>query len=208
MPAVPETRNSLVLRLRDAEDVDAWDEFLAVYEPLVYHLARKKGLQHADAEEIVQEVMLTVSRAVGAWVVDPKRGRFRAWLFAIARNLMINWLTRRKPGAIGSGDTAVMKLLKEHCDPSCEETAEFDLEYRRQVFRWVAERVRTQVKERTWEAFWLSSVEDQPIEQVAESLGITVGAVYVARSRVAGRLRSEASRFENVAAEGPCGSDS
>ena len=193
---VPETRNSLILRLPDMRDVEAWDQFVAIYEPLVYRLARARGFQHADAQEIVQEVLVAVSRAVGRWDPDPARGRFRDWLFRIARNLMINFLTRRKHLPIGSGDSQIAELLENQIDATCEESATFDLEYRREVFRWAAERVRDQVKERTWNAFWMTSVEGRAIAEVAGELKMSVGAVHIARSRVLGRLRETVKTLE------------
>ena len=193
---LPDTRASLILRLSDARDVEAWDEFIAIYRPLVCRLARRQGLQHADAEELAQEVLLVVSRAVDRWTPDPKLGRFRDWLFRIARNLTINFLTRRKHRPIGAADSGVAAFLDCRCAPAGEDSALFDLEYRREVFRWASDRVRGDVKPRTWDAFWMSSVDGAPIKEVADRLGMTVGSVYIARSRVMAALRDKAREFE------------
>ncbi|WP_298865551.1 sigma-70 family RNA polymerase sigma factor [uncultured Gimesia sp.] len=195
---VPDTRNSLILRLPDKRDVEAWDRFVSIYEPLVYRLARTKGLQDADAREIVQEVLVAVSRAIEQWEFDPERGRFRDWLFRIARNLMIKYLTRRKYRPIGTGDSRIANMLEQQADPVCaeEESELFDLEYRREVFRWAAEQVQEQVKERTWQAFWLSSIEGHETEDVARELKMSVGAIHIARSRIRSRLREAIKKLE------------
>lgn len=193
---IPETRNSLIFRLSDKQDVEAWVQFVEIYEPLVYRLARSRGLQDADSREIVQEVLIAVASAVERWDPDPKLGRFRDWLFGIARNLMIKFLTRRKHRPLGTGDSAVAELLNQQVDPDNDESVSFDLEYRREVFRWAANRVRDQVSESTWQAFWLTSVEEHPIVEAAENLCLTVGAVHIARSRIRGRLRVMVQQFE------------
>lgn len=195
---VPDTRQSLILRLPDRHDIDAWDQFVAIYEPLVYRLARARGLQDADAHEVVQEVLLAVSKAVDRWDPDSERGRFRDWLFRIARNFVINYLTRKKYRSIGTGDSAIHSLLHNQVVEGADLSNDFDLEYRREIFHFAAQSVRRQVKLRTWQAFWRTAVEGADIALTASELQMTSGAVHIARSRVLSRLRTEVQRFEDI----------
>lgn len=192
MPSPPETRASLILRLPDAADVAAWDEFVALYGPLVYRLARRKGIQPADADDLVQEVFSSVAESVADWLDRTDRGPFRAWLFRIARNTAINFLTRprHRPMSRG-GETSQLDEFAADDDA----TDEFELEFKREAFRRAAEEVRERVSEQTWEAFWLTSVETQSIAEAADQLGMSVGAVYIARSRVMKKLRDQVARF-------------
>jgi RNA polymerase sigma factor (sigma-70 family) len=185
----PETRPSLLVRLRDRQDEVAWGEFLEIYEPLIYRLARRKGFQDADAAELTQEVLLAVSSAINRWDPDPARGSFRGWLFTIARNLMINLLAKQRREISASGESGMRELLERQAAPNGQETSLFDTEYKREVFAWAARRVRGELLEQTWRAFWMTSVEGRAIKEVAETLGVRVGVVYAARSRVMARLR-------------------
>src|SRR5215471_15678724 len=144
MHEFPDTRQSLLVRIRDASDQRAWAEFVELYEPVVYRLARSRGLQHADALDLVQDVLSAVGGAIEDWDPDPARGQFRAWLFQIARNLAINALTRGGRGR-GSGDTEMLKLLHNVPAAADSEMTLFELEYRREAFSRAAAIVRQEV---------------------------------------------------------------
>jgi RNA polymerase sigma factor (sigma-70 family) len=194
-----DTRNSLLLRLPDKADIDAWDQFVSIYQPLVFRLARSKGFQDADANDIVQEVLLAVSNSIHRWDQDPTKGRFRDWLCRIARNLMINFLTRRKHLPLGQGGSELVRLLNDCIDSSVEESQssrEFDLEYRRQIYISAAHRVQNDVRPKTWEAFHKTSIECMGIAETSRALQMSEGAVVVARCRVLARLRDAVQRLE------------
>jgi RNA polymerase sigma factor (sigma-70 family) len=190
---VPDTKVSLILHLPQASDVDAWREFIDVYEPFILRLARSRGLQEDDARELVQRVMLAVARAVDRWKPDAERGRFRAWLFRIARNQLINLLASEKIDRPHGGTTHV-QLLQQLVD-SRDSNQEVELDYKREMFRYAAARVKQVVQPATWQAFWSVAVLEQPAIAVAENLKMTVGAVYIARSRVISRMRDEVQRL-------------
>jgi RNA polymerase sigma-70 factor (ECF subfamily) len=185
----PETRETLIRRLPDAADAEAWDLFVEIYGPLLYRLARARGMQPADADDFVQEVFTAVARNIERYVADDDRGPFRAWLFRIASNLAINFLTRLKHRRLGTGDSQVARMLANQPAASADSSLLFAGEYRRELFRWAAERVRGQVSERQWLAFWRTSVEDRPVAEVARELAMSVGSVYIARCRITKRIR-------------------
>jgi RNA polymerase sigma-70 factor (ECF subfamily) len=192
----PETRETLIQRLPNAADVEAWDVFLEIYEPLLFRLARGRGMQPADAEDFVQEVLTAVARNVEGWVASENRGPFRAWLFRIAHNLGVNFVTRPKHRRLGTGSSQIAQMLQEVPAASADSSEIFRKEYRRELFRWAAERVRDQTSERQWLAYWRTTVEDRPIAEVAEEFAMSVGAIWVARSRIAKRIRETIHRHE------------
>lgn len=150
-------------------------------------LALAKGLQHADAEDVAQQVFGSVARAVDRWQPDAERARFRTWLTTIARNAIVNALSRRAPDR-ASGDTAERELLAECAADSAESQMLLD-ESRREVFQWAARRVRKEFEPPTWDAFWLTAVEGREVVEAAAALNKQPGAIYAARSRVMRRLR-------------------
>jgi RNA polymerase sigma factor (sigma-70 family) len=194
MHDLPDTRTSLLARLHDRADQQAWDEFARVYEPAVFRLARLRGLQDADARDLTQEVLTAVAGAIHRWEAQGQPGGFRAWLYTIARNLTVNALTRGGRHR-GSGDSAVLRMLSD-VPSTDEDTTAFALEYRRQAFSEAAAEVRREVQPSTWQAFWLSAIEGVEIAEVARRLSVTVGVVYASRSRVLARLRQQVEALE------------
>lgn len=182
----PETRESLLAKLSSPLSDEGWGEFATIYRPLVYRVAVAKGLQHADAEDLAQEVLSVVERSLDQF--DPQRGGFRSWLYQITRNLVVNHLTRRR-GPIGSGDSDIGRLLSQQPADNDQTATLFRIEYRRVRFQHAAAIVKSEFNEATWSAFWLTAVELQSIAHVASQLNKSEGAIRVARCRVLDRLR-------------------
>lgn len=197
MSHIPETRASLILKLPSPEERSAWQEFVAIYEPFLYRYARRGGLQDADARELVQNVLLSVARAVERWTPDPRRGKFRSWLFKIARNQLLDLHSGRTRQPRSSGNSTFFQLLNRPAPSSPVDEQQLLLEHRRELFRLISSRVKQTVKETTWQAFWLTSIEQQSPEEVARTLDLSVGGVYIARSRVTARLKAEWKELES-----------
>jgi RNA polymerase sigma-70 factor (ECF subfamily) len=195
MSSAPETRPSLLIRVRDPADQAAWQEFVEIYRPVILRLARQKRLQAADAEDVAQEVLAAVAKAIEQREHDPKRAKFRTWLHRVANNAILDALTSRKPD-LGSGDSALLAVLNQHESHSGPDSDLLRLEYRREVFRWAARQVRKEFREETWEAFWRSAVEGRSVAVVAKELAKDSGAIYAARSRIIRRIQEKVSEYE------------
>jgi len=195
MSSAPETRPSLLIRVRDPADQAAWQEFVEIYRPVILRLAQHKGMQAADAEDIAQEVLVAVAKALEQREHDLKRAKFRTWLHRVANNIILDALTRGKPhrGAGGSSPQAALSQKESRNGPDSDLLR---LEYRREVFRWAARQVRNEFRRETWDAFWSTYIEGRPVEAVAKELAKDPGAIYAVRSRVMRRIRKKASEYE------------
>jgi len=187
MNETPVTRPSLLLRVRNAEDAAAWGQFVEIYTPLIFGFCRGRGLQEADAADVAQEVMRAVSRSMGRFDYNPERGTFRSWLFTVTRNKFNNFLERRRNHREADGGTTMQELIEAR--PCPEQDESWDREYRQRLFDWACAQIRGEFQEGTWQAFWRTAVAEESGEEVAQALGMSVGAVYVAKSRVRTRLR-------------------
>ncbi len=190
----PTTRHSLILRLRNRDDLEAWQQFAETYQPLLYSFAIRRGFQHSDAVDIVQEVLLRVAGAVDRWDPHEQRGSFRSWLYQIARNFMISLLKQRirRPDIAGTGSVVEDAPDDGAVDPALED--EFDRAMQREIYQWAARRVQAACSRTTWLAFYRTAVEGRSPAAVAEELGLSPGSVYVARSRIIRRLQAEVAK--------------
>ena len=196
MPDFPETDHSLIARVKDLGDGAAWTAFLGIYQPVVFRMARRRGLQDADAQDVMQQVFLSISKSIEGWIPGDLQPPFRAWLRTIAHNAISKALARR-PRDAATGSTSMAELLGAQPDPA-ETTAEILAEARKEMVRWATEQIRTEFSEATWNVFWLTAIEGVPIAEVAKSTGRSAGAVYVSRYRVIARLKEkvlEVSQF-------------
>ena len=198
------TRPSLLMRVRDANDHAAWGRFVEAYTPLVYNFCRKRGLQAADAADVAQDVMKAVAASLPRFVYEPQRGRFRDWLFRVTRSKLSNFhrARQRQPaGSAGSGQTDVHELLREQPDPAeaadPAEALRWEQSWHRQTFDWAVKVIRDEFHPATWKAFWATAVEGRAVKEVGDELGMSAGAVYIARSRVLSRLREAVGQVDD-----------
>jgi len=196
----PATNETLLARVRDPQDREAWAEFVSIYRPLLYRVGRRYGLQDVDAQNLVQEVLQKVTRQVERWESGKPSGGLRRWLAAVARNTAIDAIRRVRPDA-ARGGTSVHEQLQDVAEQPDSSEAELRRELDRQAFRWAAARIHDEFTDSTWSAFWRTMVEGESCSDVAESSGRTIGSVYTARSRVMQRLKEEVNHFDWTSAE-------
>ena len=196
MAEPPLTRVTLLTRLRDGRDGDAWREFFDLYGPVVYRFARNRGLQDADAADLMQDVLRSVARNAPRMEYDPKRGTFRGWLYTVTRNKINNFLSsqRHRPKAIGDSD-AHERLEAVAAREEDGPDAEWEREYQQRLTDRAMDLVKSEFQPATWQAFWGTAVEGKPAGEVGSGLKMSPGAVYVAKSRVLARLRDEVRRM-------------
>jgi RNA polymerase sigma-70 factor (ECF subfamily) len=197
MTLTPTTRASLLLRLRDPGDHEAWVEFVSLYEPVMYRVLRRAGLQDADALEMLQELFLAVNRNIGRWEQGAEHGSFRGWLRRVTRNLVVSWV-RRQRRQMTTSFTDLDALLESSPVVDGPETDEFDRELRRAMFHVASERVRGEVRPQTWQAFWEVAVSGTSVAETAIKLEMTAGAVRVAKCRIIARLREVVAEMEKA----------
>ena len=194
MTDFPETRSTLLAQIRSPEDREAWEEFALIYQPVIYRMARRRGMQDADAQDLVQTVLMRVAGAVDRWERKPG-ARFRHWLRRVAKNSILSELSRSsKDAPMGGSD--IQELMAEQPAATSEVEQELAVEYMREQYLRAAMSVQSDVNAETWRAFELTVIDGESCEGAAKIIGRSVGTVYAARSRVMRRLRDHIQRLE------------
>jgi RNA polymerase sigma-70 factor (ECF subfamily) len=191
------TRPSLLVRLRDIGDHEAWSQFVAVYTPLIFGFCRKRGLSEMDAGDVTQEVLKAVAGAIPRFRYDRQRSSFRNWLFKVVRSKLNNFLAAQARQPQPAGDTTILQFAENEPDRAMEEGWERD--YQASLVSWAAKQIEGEFQEQTWKAFWRTAIQGEPAGAVAGELGLTLNALYIARSRITSRLRQTIQGIEEGA---------
>jgi RNA polymerase sigma-70 factor (ECF subfamily) len=196
------TRQSLLSRLRDWEDADSWQEFFDRYWRLIYGVAIKSGLTESEAQEVVQETMVAVSKKMPGFKYDPAVGSFKGWLLHMTRWRIHDQLRhRQREGAVmrhrsdaTDGRTATIEKIPDPAGLNLD--AIWNEEWQNNLLDTAIDRVKRQGKPKQYQIFHLYVIKKWPIQKIATTLGVNVGQIYLAKHRVAALIKKEIKNLE------------
>jgi RNA polymerase sigma-70 factor (ECF subfamily) len=182
------TSSDFLARVRGHE-TDAWRRLTQLYGPLVYSWARRNGLQPDDSADVVQETFRAVALKIGEYRHDRPGDTFRGWLWTIARSKLLDYCRRRTAEPRAVGGTAAQEMLHQLAEMPSESSAADVPSGNQILIRRALDLVKMEFEDRTWQAFWLVTIERNGAVDVANELGISAATVYQAKSRVLRKLR-------------------
>ena len=193
----PGTTSVTLLKRAMRGEEAAWRRLVGIYSPLIYARCRTVGLTSGDAGDVVQEVFSSVFLALPKFRRERPQDGFRRWLRTIARNAAVDVMRRRRRETLAEGGAEGQARLEQIADPFADESAFSDKDPGVSlVVHQALELFRADYEERSWQAFWRTTVEDQPSTDVARELGLSPGAVRQAKYRILVRLREEFADLE------------
>jgi len=187
-----ETSLSLLARLRRSPDSEGWNRLNELYAPLIRTWLRKYDVQPSDADDLTQEVLLAVSKDVCKFEHGGHPGAFRGWLKAILVNRLRNFWRARDRGALVRADTFIDERLAQLDDPASEISQIWNRQHDQHVLGQLLALAEPHFAPDTWKAFCRVALDGVRADVVAQELGISLNAVFIAKSRVLSRLRLEA----------------
>ena len=187
----------MLLRLRNLDDQEAWNQFVDRYAPLVFRWCRENRLQDSDASDVTQEVLGKLVASMRGFEYQPSKGSFRGWLRTVTRNAVRDLARRWEQRIRGSGDSQVSEFLHQIASPSqLDALAEsIESQYQAELLSEAEALVKLRVNPNTWRAYQMAAMEQVPAKDVAEILSMSISDVYVAKSRVLKHLRDEVARL-------------
>jgi RNA polymerase sigma-70 factor (ECF subfamily) len=190
------TRRSLLSRLRSADDHVSWADFFETYWRLIYSVALKSGLSDQDAQDVVQETVLSISKNIGEFRYDPAQGSFKGWLLKTTKWRILDMARRRQ--RISTREAALDdKTTEQHIDPGNDELDRlWEVEWQRNLLDTAVLRVKKQVKPKHYQAFELNVVKGWPAAKVADVLGMHTAQVHLAKHRVGKLIKTEIRRLQ------------
>ena len=194
------TRRSLVDRLANWDDRQRWQQFFDTYWKLIYSAARKAGLTDTEAQEVVQETVITVAKNIGKLQYDPAVGSFKGWLLNITRWRIADQFRKRVPeqhrASMDDRLTGTMDRLPAAGDEPLEDL--WEREWKQNLFRAAITRLKKKIDPKQFQIFDCYVQKEWPAQKVAERLKVSVGQVYLARHRVAALLKKEIKALEKT----------
>jgi RNA polymerase sigma-70 factor (ECF subfamily) len=189
----PSSISSTLLERVQARRPEAWERLVRLYSPVIYRWCRRAGLQAVDAADVLQEVLSAVLTHVPEFRRDRPEDSFTAWLATITRNKIRDHYRRRAGRVEARGGSTIGRQLAEIPEPPelSDDVVQPDAESTAILSRRGLDLIRAEFENRTWEAFWRTAVEGHSPADVADDLGMSLAAVYMAKSRVVRRLRRE-----------------
>jgi RNA polymerase sigma-70 factor, ECF subfamily len=181
-----QTRPSLLVRIRDACDGEAWQTFVTIYAPLVYQYALRHGSQDADAADLTQDVMVDVARAIRSFEYQPEKGRFRHWLLTVTRHRLVRFNEQKARRPERACEIEVLEALEDD-----RADVEWDDAFNARVLRVAMQRIQPSFEPFTWRAFECVWVEHRSAAEAAQELSLRIEQIYIAKSRVLKRLSEE-----------------
>jgi len=194
---LPQTRRSLLIRLKNKSN-DAWAEFLEIYQNTILRFALSKGLQQADAEDVAQEVFEAVEKKIPNWDFSDSAGKFRHWLFSVARNIAVDrFKDQFKNLEVTIENIEPSSISSDHQSGPTETL--FRLELRRALFHWAAEKIQPEFKKSSWDSFRLVALEGIKPEEASKILDISIGSIYASKARILSKLKKTIATIDEQA---------
>jgi RNA polymerase sigma factor (sigma-70 family) len=193
------TRASLIHRLKDWQDDASWQDFFKIYWKLIYGVARKAGLADAEAQDVVQETLISVAKHVPTFKYDPFLGSFKAWLLNLTRWRIIGQFRKRQPVADPGGNDSVTRtdIVDAAPDPNAPDLdALWEAEWETNLLHAALDNLKRRIDPQRFQIFEFYVNKEWPPEKVAERFGVSVDQVYQIKHRVTETLRAEATRLE------------